>query len=93
MRGAFITTVQKRGAAVIAARKLSSAASAANAIVEHTRDWVLGTSMLFLFSFVCLVCCFCRGTYVSAGGNSFPTIPIIVRLYLPFAFHSIQLCL
>jgi len=44
MRGAFITTVQKRGAAVIAARKLSSAASAANAIVEHTRDWVLGTN-------------------------------------------------
>jgi malate dehydrogenase len=40
----FITTVQQRGAAVIKARKLSSAASAANAIVGHMHDWVLGTS-------------------------------------------------
>jgi malate dehydrogenase len=40
----FITTVQQRGAAVIKARKLSSAASAANAIVGHMRDWVLGTA-------------------------------------------------
>jgi malate dehydrogenase len=42
-RGEFITTVQKRGAAVIAARKSSSAASAAKAIVDHVRDWHLGT--------------------------------------------------
>lgn len=39
----FITTVQKRGAAIIAARGLSSALSAANAIVDHVRDWFLGT--------------------------------------------------
>ncbi|HMR50018.1 MAG TPA: malate dehydrogenase, partial [Arachnia sp.] len=39
----FIPTVAKRGAAIIAARGLSSAASAANATVEHMRDWVLGT--------------------------------------------------
>jgi malate dehydrogenase len=39
----FITTVQKRGAAIIAARKLSSAMSAANAIVDHIRDWTLGS--------------------------------------------------
>jgi malate dehydrogenase len=39
----FIPTVQKRGAAVIEARGASSAASAANAAVEHVRDWVLGT--------------------------------------------------
>ena len=39
----FITTVQKRGAAIIAARKLSSAASAAKAICDHLRDWALGT--------------------------------------------------
>lgn len=39
----FIPTVQKRGAAIIAARKLSSAASAANAIMMHVKDWVLGT--------------------------------------------------
>ena len=39
----FLTTVQKRGAAIIAARKLSSAASAAKAIGDHLRDWALGT--------------------------------------------------
>ncbi len=39
----FIPTVQKRGAAVIEARGASSAASAANAAVEHVHDWVLGT--------------------------------------------------
>jgi len=43
LQGDFIKTVQKRGAAVIAARKLSSAASAAKAIVDHIRDWLLGT--------------------------------------------------
>lgn len=40
----FIPTVQKRGAAVIEARGLSSAASAANAAIDHIRDWVLGTN-------------------------------------------------
>ncbi len=39
----FIPTVAKRGAAIIEARGLSSAASAANATIEHMRDWVLGT--------------------------------------------------
>lgn len=39
----FIPQVAKRGAAIIAARGASSAASAANATVEHMRDWVLGT--------------------------------------------------
>ncbi|NQW31047.1 MAG: malate dehydrogenase [Ignavibacteria bacterium] len=39
----FIPTVQKRGAAIIEARGFSSAASAANAAIEHMRDWVLGT--------------------------------------------------
>jgi malate dehydrogenase len=39
----FIPTVQQRGAAVIKARGLSSAASAANAAVDHVRTWVLGT--------------------------------------------------
>src|SRR5262245_32134001 len=39
----FIPTVQKRGAAIIEARGLSSAASAANAAVDHIHDWVLGT--------------------------------------------------
>ena len=42
-RGEFVAAVQKRGAAVIAARTMSSAASAAQAIVDHVRDWHLGT--------------------------------------------------
>ena len=40
----FIPTVGKRGAAIIDARGLSSAASAANAAIDHMRDWVLGTN-------------------------------------------------
>eukprot|EP01113_Clastostelium_recurvatum_P011603 TRINITY_DN1592_c0_g1_i3.p1 TRINITY_DN1592_c0_g1~~TRINITY_DN1592_c0_g1_i3.p1 ORF type:complete len:344 (+),score=141.33 TRINITY_DN1592_c0_g1_i3:51-1034(+) len=43
IQGEFIKTVQQRGGAVIKARKLSSAASAAKAIVDHMRDWVSGT--------------------------------------------------
>ena len=43
LEGTFIPTVQKRGAAIIEARGLSSAASAANAAIEHIRDWALGT--------------------------------------------------
>jgi len=40
----FLPTVGKRGAAIIAARGLSSAASAANAAIDHMRDWALGTN-------------------------------------------------
>jgi malate dehydrogenase len=40
----FIPTVQQRGAAVIKARGLSSAASAANAALDHMRTWALGTA-------------------------------------------------
>ena len=43
MEGTFIPTVQKRGAAIIEARGASSAASAANAAVDHMRSWALGT--------------------------------------------------
>ncbi|HZL55396.1 MAG TPA: malate dehydrogenase [Solirubrobacteraceae bacterium] len=43
LEGDFIPTVQKRGAAVIEARGASSAASAANAAIDHVRDWVAGT--------------------------------------------------
>lgn len=43
LNGDFIKTVQKRGAAIIAARKLSSAMSAANAICDHMRNWWFGT--------------------------------------------------
>ncbi|KZV43494.1 hypothetical protein F511_19038 [Dorcoceras hygrometricum] len=48
----FITTVQQRGAAIIKARKLSSALSAASAACDHIRDWVHGTP---------------KGTWVSMG--------------------------
>ncbi|HLA35244.1 MAG TPA: malate dehydrogenase [Rhodocyclaceae bacterium] len=40
----YIPTVGKRGAAIIAARGASSAASAANAAIDHMRDWALGTN-------------------------------------------------
>jgi len=42
-RDVFIPTVAKRGAAIIEARGVSSAASAANAAIGHIHDWVLGT--------------------------------------------------
>jgi malate dehydrogenase len=42
-RTVFIPTVGKRGAAIIDARGLSSAASAANAAIDHVHDWVLGS--------------------------------------------------
>ena len=43
VKDTFIPTVAKRGAAIIEARGLSSAASAANAAIDHVRDWTLGT--------------------------------------------------
>ncbi len=43
LEGQFIPTVQQRGAAIIEARGASSAASAANAAIDHVHDWVLGT--------------------------------------------------
>ena len=44
VKGDFLPTVQKRGAAIIEARGASSAASAANAAIDHVRDWVLGSA-------------------------------------------------
>jgi malate dehydrogenase len=43
LENTFIPSIQKRGAAIIDARGASSAASAANAAIDHMRDWVLGT--------------------------------------------------
>lgn len=45
LKNTFIPTVQKRGAAVIAARKLSSAMSAAKAASDHMKDWFQGTAV------------------------------------------------
>ena len=44
--GDFIPTVQQRGAAIIEARGASSAASAANAAIDHMRDWALGSDIV-----------------------------------------------
>ena len=44
LEGTFIPTVQKRGAAIIEARGLSSAASAASAAIDHVHDWTLGSA-------------------------------------------------
>ena len=44
--GDFIPTVQQRGAAIIEARGASSAASAANAAIDHMRDWALGADAI-----------------------------------------------
>ena len=43
LKNEFINTVQQRGAAIIKARKASSALSAASAACDHMRDWILGT--------------------------------------------------
>lgn len=43
LQGAFVTTVQQRGTEIIRARGASSAASAANAAIDHMRTWALGT--------------------------------------------------
>jgi len=52
LKGEFIKTIQTRGAAIIKARKLSSAMSASKAICDHMKDWWFGTK---------------AGTYVSMG--------------------------
>ncbi|PWA77850.1 hypothetical protein CTI12_AA218110 [Artemisia annua] len=52
LKSGFISTVQQRGAAIIKARKLSSALSAASSACDHIRDWVCGTP---------------EGTWVSMG--------------------------
>merc|ERR1712226_759629 len=43
LRGEFVEKIQKRGAAIINARKASSALSAARAITNHVHDWMVGT--------------------------------------------------
>ena len=52
-RDTFIPTVGKRGAAIIEARGLSSAASAANAAIDHIRDWTLGTNGQWVTMGIC----------------------------------------
>ncbi|XP_068088468.1 malate dehydrogenase, cytoplasmic [Hyperolius riggenbachi] len=76
LKGEFISTVQQRGAAVIAARKLSSAMSAAKAICDHVRDIWSGTP---------------EGEYVSMGvisdGNSY-AVPCGLMYSFPVAIKD-----
>jgi malate dehydrogenase len=52
VQGEFIKTVQQRGTAIIAARKISSVASTATAVCDHMRDWIVGTSeVVIIFNF------------------------------------------
>ncbi|MES1917046.1 MAG: hypothetical protein MHM6MM_008807, partial [Cercozoa sp. M6MM] len=53
LRGPFVRTVQQRGAAIIKARGASSAASAANAVLDHVRDWLCGTNGRVVSMAVC----------------------------------------
>ena len=66
----FIPTVQQRGAAIIEARGASSAASAANAAIDHMRDWALGTDSVVSMGV------YSDGSYGVAEGliYSFPVI-------------------
>ena len=52
-RDSYIPTVGKRGAAIIEARGLSSAASAANAAIDHMRNWVLGSNGQWVTMGIC----------------------------------------
>lgn len=72
VKSTFIPTVQKRGAAVIAARKLSSAMSAAKAASDHMKDWVQGTS-----EFVSMGV-FSDGSYGTPKGVMF-SFPVTIR--------------
>ena len=72
VKNTFIPTVQKRGAAVIAARKLSSAMSAAKAASDHMKDWVQGTS-----EFVSMGV-FSDGSYGTPKGVMF-SFPVTIR--------------
>jgi malate dehydrogenase len=68
--GEFIPTVQQRGAAIIEARGASSAASAANAAIDHMRDWALGSDAVLSMGV------YSDGSYGIAEGliYSFPVI-------------------
>lgn len=70
----FIPRVQKRGAEVIAARGQSSAASAAQAVIDHMRDWAMGTAPGDFVS----MCIVSDGSYGVARGLVF-SFPVCCR--------------
>ncbi|KAL5544569.1 hypothetical protein UlMin_008353 [Ulmus minor] len=71
----FINTIKQRGAAIIGARKLSSALSAASSVCDHIRDWVLGTS---------------EGTWVSMGiySDGLYNVPAGLFYSFPVTCHN-----
>jgi malate dehydrogenase len=66
----FIPSIQQRGASIIEARGASSAASAANAAIDHVHDWIVGTSEVISMGV------FSDGSYGIEAGliYSFPVI-------------------
>jgi len=72
LKNTFIPMIQKRGAAVIAARKLSSAMSAAKAASDHMKDWVQGTSEIVSMGV------FSDGSYGTPKGVMF-SFPVTIR--------------
>jgi malate dehydrogenase len=68
----FIPEVQQRGAAIIKARGLSSAASAGNAAISHMRDWILGTNGKWIS-----MACLSKGEYGIAPGIMY-SYPVVV---------------
>lgn len=75
VRGDFLNTVQNRGAAIIQARGLSSAASAANAAVEHVRDWILGTPSDEFVS----MAVYSDGTHYGVPAGIIYSFPVVCR--------------
>lgn len=71
----FIPTVQKRGAAIIDARGASSAASAANAAIDHMRNWALGTEGDSWVS----MAIYTEGGHYGVGGGVMYSYPVRVR--------------
>jgi len=55
IKDVFLPVVQNRGTAVMEARGLSSALSAAQAVADHVREWVLGTKPVWLHHAVSLI--------------------------------------
>ena len=74
LQGEYITTIQKRGAAIIAARKLSSAASAAKAICDHLRDWIKGSAGKIVSMGVCT-----DGTQYGIPAGLVYSLPVICK--------------
>ena len=72
LEGEFLTTIQKRGAAIIAARKLSSAMSAAKAICDHIRDWHLGSKGKMVSMGV-----YSDGSYYGAPAGVYYSMPVV----------------